>query len=347
MSPRKWRGFTLIELLVVIAIIAILIALLLPAVQQAREAARRTACKNNLKQLALACHNYHDTFGQFPLNYDGRGWLEYSSGGATWQGGTGCFGWIIMALPYMDQAPLYNQFNFSDQSGGNSSLGWTSQFNTAAATTIIPALMCPSNPQQKKVGVDVAGEGGGGVFGGVQVGRTDYTGSLGFIAGDWRSCLQQDNSGAGIPLTKANPAGPGIVLDAWGEATGATLYLQGMNGVFSFAGTARIADVTDGTSNTILLMEDHHWNNGKFNQTQISGDSGWASPMQVSTAANLINQNYGYPDGHKCHGISSTHVGGAHVAMGDGTVRFVSENMSIITLQSIATRGSNDIVNGF
>ena len=334
----RFRGFTLIELLVVIAIIAVLIALLLPAVQQAREAARRTQCKNNLKQLGLACHNYLDNYKQFPQNYDGRGYLENS--GQGWQGGTGCFGWLVMSLPYLDQAPLYNQFNFSDQGGtpGQGSRGWTSNINIVPAQTIVNAFMCPSNPQATKQGVGVAGCGGGGTPNGVQVGRTDYTGSMGFIAGDWRSCLVQD--GGSIPLTKANPAGPGVVLDAWGNTT--TVYLGGMNGVFSFAGTAKISDIVDGTSNTILMMEDHHWSRGKAQPTEVSGDVGWASPMQISTVANLVNQNYGYPDSQKCHGISSTHVGGAHVAMADGSVRFISENIGVVVLQAIATRGAGD-----
>ena len=338
MMKSRFRGFTLIELLVVIAIIAVLIALLLPAVQQAREAARRTQCKNNLKQLGLACHNYLDNYKQFPQNYDGRGFLENS--GQGWQGGTGCFGWLVMSLPYLDQAPLYNQFNFSDQGGtpGQGSRGWTSNVNIVPAQSIVNAFMCPSNPQATKQGVGVAGCGGGGTPNGVQVGRTDYTGSMGFIAGDWRSCLVQD--GGSIPLTKANPAGPGVVLDAWGNTT--TVYLGGMNGVFSFAGTAKISDIVDGTSNTILMMEDHHWSRGKAQPTEVSVDVGWASPMQISTVANLVNQNYGYPDPQKCHGISSTHVGGAHVAMADGSVRFISENVGVVVLQAIATRGAGD-----
>ncbi len=171
--------FTLIELLVVIAIIAILIALLLPAVQQAREAARRTQCRGNLKQIGLACHNYHDSFKQFPNNYDGRPILEMTQG--QWQNGTGCFGWLVMALPYLDQAPLYNRFNFSDQ-GTSSSRGWTSQNNTAQAITVLPVLMCPSNPQPDRVDCDIAGCGGGDPFNNQFVGRTDYTGNLGFIA---------------------------------------------------------------------------------------------------------------------------------------------------------------------
>ena len=242
-----------------------------------------------------------------------------------------------MALPYMDQAPLYNQFNFNDQSGGSGSLGWTCQQNTNAATTILPALMCPSNPQPDKVSVDVAGCGGGGCYNNAQVGRSDYTGNLGFIAGDWRSCLVQD--GGNIPLTKTGSETVGSPLDAWGEGNSQN-YLQSMNGVFSFMGTAKIRDVTDGTSNTILIMEDHHWAAGKSQPTNYARDVGWASSMQVSTAANLVNQGYGYNDPHKCHGISSTHVGGAHILMVDGAVRFLSENISLQVLQAIATRGA-------
>jgi hypothetical protein len=270
--------------------------------------------------------------------------------GGSWQMGTGDFGWIAMALPYMDQAPLFNKFNFSDQTGtgGSNSMGWTSQQNTAAATTVLPGLLCPSNPQAVKLGVDVAGCSGGGVFNNQQVGRTDYTGNLGFIAGDWRSCLCQDSGGnpACIPLTKNGNETVGQVLDAWGEAN-SQRYLQSMDGVFSFMGTAKISDITDGSSNTILLMEDHHWSVGKLQPGQNAGDVGWAGPMQVSTAANLVNQAYGYYDSHKCHGISSTHVGGAHIAMSDGSVRFLSENIGLNTLQAIANRNGGVPVGAF
>ena len=104
-TNRKHRGFTLIELLVVIAIIAILIALLLPAVQQAREAARRTQCKNNLKQIGLALHNYHDVNRAFP-----PGWVpQLSSTGAVSNTRRSSWAWSVFILPYIDQAPLFNQ----------------------------------------------------------------------------------------------------------------------------------------------------------------------------------------------------------------------------------------------
>src|SRR5262245_48859233 len=107
-SNRPARGFTLIELLVVIAIIAILIALLLPAVQQAREAARRTSCKNNLKQLGIALHSYHDAHRTLPPGY-----LYRPNTGSTPPSNAAGFSWGAMSLPFLDQANLYQQFNWN------------------------------------------------------------------------------------------------------------------------------------------------------------------------------------------------------------------------------------------
>ena len=128
------RGFTLIELLVVIAIIAILIALLLPAVQQAREAARRSTCKNNLKQIGLALHNYHETHNVFP-----SGWIGVEPGvGPNVEFGSG-WGWGTMSLPFMDQANLYTQLNFDlDINNAGQPAGLIDQ--------VLPAFRCPSDP---------------------------------------------------------------------------------------------------------------------------------------------------------------------------------------------------------
>ncbi|GAB5440033.1 MAG: DUF1559 domain-containing protein [Fuerstiella sp.] len=137
LSYRK-RGFTLIELLVVIAIIAILIALLLPAVQQAREAARRTECKNKLKQIGLALHNYHDTHGTFPGSPQS---CAYHSGTRKcWEGWSG-FG---MILPFIEQANLYNRADFGAY--------WLrGAANQSVARTEIPGFICPSDPNGKKL----------------------------------------------------------------------------------------------------------------------------------------------------------------------------------------------------
>ena len=130
---RKRRGFTLIELLVVIAIIAILIALLLPAVQQAREAARRASCKNNMRQLGIALHNYHDTFGTLP-----PGWIGVSQRRADVEGESG-FGWGTMILPNLEQSPIYSTLNFSRPMDVAPNRPELSRFLTVFA--------CPSDPK--------------------------------------------------------------------------------------------------------------------------------------------------------------------------------------------------------
>jgi prepilin-type N-terminal cleavage/methylation domain-containing protein/prepilin-type processing-associated H-X9-DG protein len=161
---RRNRGFTLIELLVVIAIIAILIALLLPAVQQAREAARRTECKNHLKQLGLALHNYHDVYKLFPM----RGHAGLPPATVNNMQVEGAWGWGAMILPQIDQAPLFNQLQVG---AGNvvprdpANMTSIDDYTTAAGNTrealfvtVIPVYHCPSatggniNPYQKKMG---------------------------------------------------------------------------------------------------------------------------------------------------------------------------------------------------
>ena len=141
MRRNSPRGFTLIELLVVIAIIAILIALLLPAVQQAREAARRSQCKNNLKQLGLALHNYHDTHRIFPFGYRTNPADPSNGNSDSW------IGWGTMILPFVDQASLYNLL--ADNDAFNCCVRWHQR---AAITTepgsksVLPVFICPSDP---------------------------------------------------------------------------------------------------------------------------------------------------------------------------------------------------------
>src|SRR6056297_1010615 len=140
-THRRQRGFTLIELLVVIAIIAVLVALLLPAVQQAREAARRSACKNNLKQWGLAFHNYHDTYNTLPIGGNGQmpGW------GVSFYPGL---------LPFVDQAPLYNQLIFAGTHAGWTGGGGGTGQNVngpAVRGVVMEVMLCPSSPYDKLI----------------------------------------------------------------------------------------------------------------------------------------------------------------------------------------------------
>src|SRR5688500_10904954 len=123
MTLRRAGDFTLVELLVVIAIIGVLVALLLPAVQAARESARRTQCSNNLKQLGIAMHNYHDTYQKFPFGWSDRG-----------------AGWSTMTLPYIEQKPLFDTLRFNEADNWDSD----NTPNERACGTFIPALRCPS-----------------------------------------------------------------------------------------------------------------------------------------------------------------------------------------------------------
>jgi prepilin-type N-terminal cleavage/methylation domain-containing protein len=333
-------AFTLIELLVVIAIIAILIALLLPAVQQAREAARRTQCRNNLKQIGLAMHNYHDNFQRFPQNYE-----------ATRQGGAGqprtSVSWITASLPYFDQAPLYNQVDFLNtrEAGGTQE---RNALDNAAARIVrvqrLPGLLCPSNPQQA-LGNFAGNYDGGGWHGNgrdFQAARTDYVGNMGFVWTGWKDC----NPDAAVYGT------PWVTPDQMHNGTADNL--PRLAGVFWWMGTANIAEIVDGTSNTVGVFENHHWNFSKRFPAEQNKAAAWFTPIgAIDVMQKPINFHADmFPGGNggddtRCSAFSSTHTGGAHALMCDGTVRFISENVGFTVYQAIATRAGGETVSDF
>ena len=344
---RFFAGFTLIELLVVIAIIAILIALLLPAVQQAREAARRTQCKNNLKQLGLAMHNYHDVHNLFPHNHQ-----RYLNDRANVpENRTGGFSWIVYSLPYLDQAPLYNTLTFTqiDRDSGTDPGNGGTQANLDAFRTPLPMVNCPSNDQPKVRGA-VQWQTPGGYrwrFTGNRIGAgTDYVGSLGHIWGGWKDCNA-------VPDALVNDAIPGSDLGRKGSDPG-TPWVNGewanewvrTNGVFNYGGSKGIRDIVDGTSNTVAVFENMHYRggNGANFDFRNSHYSSWMTTLGANhNLRNPINDRK-YQQGAgdlRCEGPTSRHVGGVQVLMADGSVRFLTENIDHGVKYKLAVRNDN------
>jgi prepilin-type N-terminal cleavage/methylation domain-containing protein len=293
MSNRLRRGFTLIELLVVIAIIAILIALLLPAVQQAREAARRTECRNKLKQIGLALHNYHDSMNCFPPG-------GFSNGRR--------FGYHVAILPYIDQAPLYNKVDF----------GLNANYNNAAYLTLftpvfIPLWTCPSSPTKYQYAVN---------SGDTDKQTAHYYGILG------------PKTAAGGPV--AYDCSPTDSTQPTQCDVPAAIAHGGFarNGILGRTTRTRFADVTDGASNTFLVGEisNSHTKAG----AEMTGYRMWWRGFDGSASGSAKNivfaiNSKGYNGSNDFNDIAmgSNHVGGCHFLMGDGTVRFVSENVDL------------------
>lgn len=344
-SPAR-KAFTLIELLVVIAIIAVLIALLLPAVQQAREAARRTQCKNNLKQMGLAAHNYESTYTRFPSSGEGMN--------PAVLGTKNIFpvSTFTQMLPFIDQAPLYQNFNFNFHYSNAANRDATGKPYAAAK---IPAYLCPSN-------------------------AINATDTLGYGLCDYMPIAYCDLD----PVTGLrNPATPGVT---WGAVVDSAFGLY----------CNRIADITDGTSQTIGIIEDAGRSSlqvigGKYFQTDVlpggaNGGYGWdathmcgpsgaktcpnrwadgdtgngvSGPPNATTAPiGIINQNATPVGGPAACPWSvnncgpndepfSLHVGGCHALLCDGTVRFLSQNIDTQIVRMLVSRADGGTIGDF
>ena len=342
------RGFTLIELLVVIAIIAILIALLLPAVQQSREAARRTQCKNNMRQIGLAFHNYHDTHSRFPQ--PSMIGLTVSTGLVIRSGSS----WCTMILPYIEQSTVYSQYNTA-----------SSPFdvaNAAAVRTVIPGFICPSVPRPGNTytlavpaGVDLDGPGPFPMLGA----------SMNMVAGvlDYDTL---DGVNSGFNAFAYAGQTPPSTRQGWGTWSIRVLDIPTLS---SGGSGGNLRDFTDGTSNTILVGEvcsrTALYRKGKLipltdpeAQAQaISGSGTWPDLFKGDTwvAGRLYDgteTGNGGPCAINCSnsrtaGMYSWHTGGAQITLGDGSARFISENVSAYVLASLITRTGGEVVGEF
>ena len=314
-SKSRSRGFTLIELLVVIAIIAVLIALLLPAVQQAREAARRSQCKNNLKQLGLAMFNYEETHRTFPLG--------------SYAPHTTMANWRAHLLPFLDQSPVYMRLNFNGGIFTSGSL--TPGSNDVLANLSMAVYVCPSSSLNPTVG------------------------------GQGNSQNTLMHMYIGISGAYPDPA-----LRTVGSLSNYGGFYAN-NGSMLHNQITRIADFTDGSSNTMLIGEQ----SGRVGAADIRSAyyGGWCGTTftaPVSAAVPASNDSWStglttiqYQINAKTAALGSDnpydantvlnsfHVGGIHMLMGDGTVRFLSENANMDTVRKLAARDDGTVVGEF
>jgi len=328
MERRSRRGFTLIELLVVIAIIAVLIALLLPAVQQAREAARRTQCRSQLKQLALAAHNYESTFlcfppgqirMQFPSMPRVRGWSLF-----------------VQLLPYFEQTNLYNQWDFADPMTNESS---------GRTAVILPVLLCPSaslkeNPYTKPSGARYALTSYGG-NGGTQSHPPSAIKGDGMFAGTGPTISTPPTVQHGLVRIRDVVDGTSNTL-LFGERSHFDLnydtffspgYTQNpMGGWGYWSPTGGQLGITDLTMSSFA---------------PINYRLPWDFANKPGSVTNATTFDAAIETIRRLNAFGSQHTGGAHFALCDGSARFISENIDANALRGLSTRNGGEVVGEF
>jgi len=314
--PRRRRGFTLIELLVVIAIIGILVALLLPAVQQAREAARRTQCKNNLKQIGLAIHNYIDAHGTMPLCLSGM---------------PKALSVHAYLLPYFDQSNLYHTIDFNS--------AWNSATNAAAAATKVTSFLCPSDSYQMvpagwAANSYRANQGSGILFSqpSTVVGNVNYNMPMPngvFIPGFSLPIAEVRDGTSNTAAFSEHPVGDfNQSISSPTDTFRPGIYPNTADELVQICRSMDPSDLSkQGVSNVGAP-----WLQAYHSTTQYFHVDG---PNQRSCM---------FPPGRVATTAASYHTGGVHVLMLDGAVRFVNDNINLATWRSMGTRALGEVV---
>jgi len=323
-SARSRSGFTLIQLPGVIAIIAVLIALLLPAVQQAREAARRTQCKNNLKQLILALHNYNDVHGTFPVNYRPAGTTFDDPTYSVWS-------WLQGTLPFVEQGNL----GLTLVPGAPME---TNAGNKKASESALPVLMCPSD--------STSGNG-------LLTNRSDITPATKQKAiSNYKACGGQswtfgDFPGNARGKNQGDANANGLLL-CDGLICPTTYGTTPTNLNDLAKSLSRMRDITDGTTNTFAVGEAvagwSQWN-WWFNSNSSVGTCGIPLNYRVGQVNLAVAPQLG--DWSRNYGFFSQHPGGGQFALCDGSARFISQNIDFTLYRNLGTIRGGEVTTDF
>jgi prepilin-type N-terminal cleavage/methylation domain-containing protein len=337
---RPTHGFTLVELLVVIAIIGILVALLLPAIQAAREAARRSQCQNNMRQLSLGILNYESSYKELPAGGITEGPCCGTPSGA---------GWTILILPFIEEQALFDQYDFDEPNEAAADIDKDGLSNRVVRETDLAVHNCPTDEETSLNDRPASGPGAGVLFN-----RGSYRGNAGLCTVEsgafWDSSSEQNKN----YLRERGPL-PGIgkmLIKPWGPNPNRT---EQPNAPWSITSPIKLKDITDGTSGTVLLGEKSHQGNlpesrarrtfWAYTYTSYQRSLTFLQTRSIISDYDRCLQIGGPFDDNPCkRSWGSLHAGGLHIALCDGSGRFIAESIDIFLYGAMSTIANGEII---